>query len=300
MLLYESEQPEKVPVAYLRTGSNWNHGLGRYSHLLPEEAFSFIVLRRMSGEALRHCCLNNDVEGLRKICRERGNPCSPDDLGLTGLMYAVFNGHLQCVKLVARNPMGVDLQGVRCSCVNLRSCKGYTALHLAMLDAPTWAARETIFVLLLSNADPLVRCTEGLTPYELALREGNALAMDAFDDFYLLSESPHPQRVPFEKRSEHSRIEVDIKVERLRLGKLQEELEKKFVLHPAEEVNWDVSVTKVTLTVAPRPLFETADYSLPLGYARISTAGVPVGATACRLPAGWYGGTRAPNTTAGR
>lgn len=49
-----------------------------------------------------------------------------DEFGLTPLHYAVWNGHVECVKLLVCNTLGVDKDGNRASSLNITSCLGYT------------------------------------------------------------------------------------------------------------------------------------------------------------------------------
>lgn len=78
----------------------------------------------MSGDYLRHCAQQGESHQLRSILKNRGNPCSQDEFGLTALMYAVWNGHVECVKYLITNDFGVDKDGIKTTSLNLQSCKG--------------------------------------------------------------------------------------------------------------------------------------------------------------------------------
>ena len=93
----------------------------------------------MSGEALRSFAQNGELESLVNCLRDRPNPCSADEFGITALHYATWNGHAECVKYLASNPMGVDARGVKMSSLDMTTMKGYTALHLAAMDCPVWS-----------------------------------------------------------------------------------------------------------------------------------------------------------------
>ena len=46
-------------------------------------------------------------------------------------MYAVWGGHVECVKYLVSNDFGVSKLGVKRSSLDMITTKGYTALHLA-------------------------------------------------------------------------------------------------------------------------------------------------------------------------
>ncbi len=82
----------------------------------------------MSGADLRHAAQHNDVAKVRQLCVEKSNPCSVDDHGLTALHYAVWGGHVECVKYLIMNPRGVTKHRERTSCINLQSSVGYSGM----------------------------------------------------------------------------------------------------------------------------------------------------------------------------
>jgi len=136
----------------------------------------------MSGEDLKNAAIQGKHELLCQILKDRANACSADEYGLTALMYACWNGHVEAVKYLASNPMGVDKDGQRRSCIDLTSCKGYTALHLTALDAPDAVAAEITTVLLLLNAETEIRCREGMRAYDIAMKLGKTAILKSFHD----------------------------------------------------------------------------------------------------------------------
>lgn len=75
---------------------------------------------------LREASKRGDSSTVRDLLIKKCNPCSPDEYGLNSLHFAVWNGHLECVKLLAANNIGVDLNGHRSSSINMRSSMGLT------------------------------------------------------------------------------------------------------------------------------------------------------------------------------
>jgi hypothetical protein len=73
-----------------------------------------------SGEDLRFLAIEGMHDELRRRLSAVANTCSADDLGLTPLHYAVWNGHVECVKLLIANHQGIDKDGNRCSSLTLR------------------------------------------------------------------------------------------------------------------------------------------------------------------------------------
>jgi ankyrin repeat protein len=80
----------------------------------------------MSGEELRKAASDGNAEHVKEYIEKRCNPCSVDEYGLSALHYAVWNGHIECVKLLVCNTLGVDLHGIRTSSMELMSCMGFT------------------------------------------------------------------------------------------------------------------------------------------------------------------------------
>jgi len=139
----------------------------------------------MSGEQLRYESTYGNHKKLRDYLKNRANTASADEFGLTPLMYAVWNGHVECVKYLICNDVGVDVRGVKVSALHMRSCKGYTALHLAALDAPKSSAKEITLLLLVAGLDRTWLCDEGSTPEDYARAndcEQSLLAFQEFDD----------------------------------------------------------------------------------------------------------------------
>eukprot|EP01036_Dinobryon_divergens_P027499 gene27498-36283_t len=135
------------------------------------------------GEEMRSVCIQGNGDRLREIMRTIPNPCSTDIHRLSPLHYAVWNGHLECVKLLVANDRGVDYNGIRCSCLNLRSTMGFTALHLAVLDAPTKHLQDIIRLLLIVGSDLSIESNSGMTAHAVALEQSNQVALDTFEEF---------------------------------------------------------------------------------------------------------------------
>lgn len=137
----------------------------------------------MSGEFLRTYAQRGDWQRLQGILKNRANTCSQDEFGITALMYAVWNGHIECVKYLICNDFGVNSMGIKCSSLSLVSCKGFTALHLAALDCPYWSCKEITLLLLIANVDQTIKDGDGKIAIELAQSNDNKPALEAFNDF---------------------------------------------------------------------------------------------------------------------
>ena len=135
------------------------------------------------GDELRSLCKAGDHEGLALRLAKKPNVCSTDSSGLCPLHYAVWNGHIKCVKLLLANPRGVDKMKIRRSCVNMQSIIGYTPLHLAALDCPAKAAYEVTLLLLQAGADFRIRCYKGKTAHDIAIEHDKKLFSDALRDY---------------------------------------------------------------------------------------------------------------------
>lgn len=83
----------------------------------------------MSGIDLRKASIDGDDQTLKDYIIKRSNPCSVDEYGLSSLHYAVWNGHIECVKLLVCNTLGVNSSGQRCSSMELVSSMGYTGMN---------------------------------------------------------------------------------------------------------------------------------------------------------------------------
>jgi hypothetical protein len=79
--------------------------------------------------------------------------------------------------------MGIDKAGSKVTSLNLRSCKGFTALHLACLDAPKWNAKKIVTLLLLAGCDRDIPDNDGYTAFDLADEHGNIEALSAFNEY---------------------------------------------------------------------------------------------------------------------
>lgn len=80
----------------------------------------------MSGIDLRKAAVDGNHEVMRDYIMKQCNPCSVDEYGLSALHYAVWNGHIECVKLLICNTLGVDIYGKRGRSMELVSTMGYT------------------------------------------------------------------------------------------------------------------------------------------------------------------------------
>jgi hypothetical protein len=137
----------------------------------------------MSGEYLRECATHGHTDELRRILKEKCNPCSVDKFGLTALHYAVWNGHVECVKYLVCNNWGVDKNGIKRHALNMVSVRGFSALHLAAQDAPQWVAQEITELLLISGVDPTTVDKDGKLAIDYARRENNVEVLAAFDTY---------------------------------------------------------------------------------------------------------------------
>ena len=137
----------------------------------------------MSGEILRQTAKSGSHARLRAYIKDKANPCSVDEYGLTPLMYAVWNGHIECVKLLLANDMGVNSSGHRCSSINLTSSRGYSALHLAAIDPLSWSCKEITFLLLCMHINPSLRCSENMTAEEIAVKYNNSDFLEVYNRF---------------------------------------------------------------------------------------------------------------------
>lgn len=137
----------------------------------------------MSGAYLRECATLGNTDELKRILQDKSNPCSQDKYGLTALHYAVWNGHVECVKYLVCNSWGVDKHGVKGHALNMVSCKGYTALHLAAQDAPNWVAKEITELLLVAGVDADIKDKHGMTAIAYARQEENNEVLAGFETY---------------------------------------------------------------------------------------------------------------------
>lgn len=144
----------------------------------------------MSGEQLRYDAQYGNHKRLRDVLKDRANTANADEYGLTPLMFAVWNGHVECVKYLICNDVGIDSRGVKVSALHMRSCKGYTALHLAALDSPKWCAKDLTRLLLIAGLDRTARCNEGYTPEDLAMKNSEPGSLEAFREFDMAESDP--------------------------------------------------------------------------------------------------------------
>jgi ankyrin repeat protein len=143
----------------------------------------------MSGDDLRQCSVFNQHDKLREHLLQRANPCSADEFGLTALHYAIWNGNIECVKLLIMNPNGITKEKVRRSCINLKSDMGYSPLHLLALECPSKVLREILFLLLLVGADLKDVDNERKSPIQIAKDNNNQLFLDSLQEFISLQKN---------------------------------------------------------------------------------------------------------------
>jgi hypothetical protein len=137
----------------------------------------------MSGDDLRQCSIFNHHEKLREYLLQRANPCSADEFGLTALHYSIWNGNIECVKLLIMNPNGITKDKIRRSCINMKSGMGYSPLHLLALECPSKVLREILFLLLLVGGDLKDVDNEGKSPIQIAKDNNNQLFLDSLQEF---------------------------------------------------------------------------------------------------------------------
>ena len=135
----------------------------------------------MSGEYLRTCATQGNHEEVWRLLQERANACSTDKYGLTALHYAVWNGHVECVKYLVCNSWGVDKNGKRGHALNMVSVLGFSPLHLAAQDCPHWAAKEITELLLMAGVDSSLRDNGGRVAWDYASLDNNTAVLDAFE-----------------------------------------------------------------------------------------------------------------------
>mmetsp|Transcript_10080 Transcript_10080/g.11548 ORF Transcript_10080/g.11548 Transcript_10080/m.11548 type:complete len:250 (+) Transcript_10080:51-800(+) len=125
----------------------------------------------MSGDQLRHFAIIGDEAQLKNLLLHGANPCSVDEHGLSSLHYAVWNGHVDCVKILLMNDQGRhDETGILCSSLNLRTTSSYTALHLAVTCEN---AIECCTAIVNAGADNTMQDFDGRCPLDIAIEHGN-------------------------------------------------------------------------------------------------------------------------------
>ena len=102
----------------------------------PSGVFIYFLsdaISTMSGEELRELAKFGDHKVLSSVLKQSGNPCSTDKWDLTALMYAVWNGHVECVKYLACNTKGIDKNSIRADALQMVSCRGYSGNTMSLL-----------------------------------------------------------------------------------------------------------------------------------------------------------------------
>lgn len=137
----------------------------------------------MSFEVLKGCAIDGDHERLGETLKGIANTCTADEYGITPLMFAVWNGHVECVKYFVSNDLGVSAKGQKRSSLNMQTCSGYTALHLAAMDCPDYSVKEITFILMSMRVDVNIRCLLNKTAHELAIESNNTGFLEVYDRF---------------------------------------------------------------------------------------------------------------------
>mmetsp|Transcript_18772 Transcript_18772/g.24784 ORF Transcript_18772/g.24784 Transcript_18772/m.24784 type:complete len:234 (+) Transcript_18772:71-772(+) len=133
----------------------------------------------MAGsDSLRNYAVLGQNEDLKALLSGGGNPHATDDCGLNALHYAVWNGHVQCVKTLLANDMGVDENGVSKSCLDSQTSLGLTPLHIAALEGIE--GPKIVQLLLLAGADPTIKNVDGHTAEDLARQEERLDCLEIF------------------------------------------------------------------------------------------------------------------------
>ena len=104
-------------------------------------------------------------------------------------MSAVWNGHVECVKYLVSNDMGVSALGQKRSSLNMQSLSGYTALHLAAMDCPDQSIRDVTFLLLALGVDTTIQENTGKTALELANESANSGFIEVYEKFEAASDA---------------------------------------------------------------------------------------------------------------
>lgn len=195
-------------------------------------------------EIIREAARVGDAARLKSILlSERANPCDIDEFGLTPLMYAVWNGHTECVRYLVSNHIGVDHKGVKCTSINLVSCKGYSAYHLACMDCPKWSQVDIITLLLICGIDTSIKDTDGKTGDDYA--QNNDDALDAINKF---------------NNAENDSSYMT------KLQNIWEKLQDQYTFKTNDDVSWEVDPSLETATKGKFPLPKYLFHKERVGY----------------------------------
>lgn len=132
---------------------------------------------------MRSTSIQGDHEKLREALVGVANTCQADEFGITPLMNAVWNGHVECVKYLVSNDMGVSAKGQKRSSLNMQTSSGYTALHLAASDCNEESVREVTFLLLALGVDITIKCDIGKTALDIAIETENNGFIEVYNRF---------------------------------------------------------------------------------------------------------------------
>ena len=153
---------------------------GKGAPLLPERNEHQLYIEQK--DRLRHCCIYGDHEQISMVLKNNANPCVADEFGVTPMMLAAWNGHLECVKFLVANDMGIAADRTKRKSMNLQTIKGLTVLHMFCQDALPWAD-EILFWLLLGGADTTILDQEGKTPLDYARENGKEQFLEMIKSF---------------------------------------------------------------------------------------------------------------------
>ena len=129
----------------------------------------------MSGDQLRNFAILGNEQQLRALLQGGANPCSVDQEGLTALHYAVWNNHVDCMKVLVANCDGTDESGTHCSSLSMKSDIGLTALHLSVMEgSDAFMCRY----LTMAGCDISIKDNLDRTSYMIAKETGNKEAAD--------------------------------------------------------------------------------------------------------------------------
>ena len=98
-------------------------------------------------------------------------------------MSAVWNGHVECVKYLVSNDMGVSALGQKRSSLNMQTLSGYTALHLAAMDCPDQSVGDITFLLLALGVDTTIKDNTGQTALDRANESERREFVEVYERF---------------------------------------------------------------------------------------------------------------------
>lgn len=147
---------------------------------LPERDVHNLYIE--NAARLLSCAIYGDHDSIAKVLANHANPCAADEYGVTPLMHAANNGHVECVKFLVANPLGIDKNKTKQSCVNLATMKGLTALHIFCQEGLPWA-EDILFWLLLGEADWTVQDQYNKSPMDYAKENGRTSYVELMEQW---------------------------------------------------------------------------------------------------------------------